>query len=204
MPSSERSKTAGTGRALFDGYTPLEATWDEFFAGSTRDSIRPAARPVSDHLNALTRSDFRRLKRLADDTFLRSGITFTLYDKHGSTERIFPFDLIPRVIDGGEWAQVEQGIVQRILALNCFLADVYGEQRILDEKTSCPDSRWSRARRSTSPKMMRHPARPRRRVRAHRRRGPDPRCDDGALHGARGQRARHHPVSPTCSRTARR
>jgi len=133
MSSSERSNIKATGRALFDGYSPLEATWDELFAGEGIEAIRPAARPVSDHLNALTRADFRRLKRLADDTFLRSGITFTLYDKRGSTERIFPFDLIPRVIDASEWEHVERGIVQRIRALNCFLADVYGDQRILKE-----------------------------------------------------------------------
>jgi uncharacterized circularly permuted ATP-grasp superfamily protein len=133
MSSSERSNIKATGRVLFDGYTPLEATWDELFAGEGLEAIRPAARPVADHLNALTRADFRRLKRLADDTFLRSGITFTLYDKRGSTERIFPFDLIPRVIDAKEWEHVERGIVQRIRALNLFLADVYGEQRILEE-----------------------------------------------------------------------
>lgn len=133
MSSSERSNIKASGRALFDGYCPLDATWDELFAGEGIEAIRPAARPVSDHLNALTRADFRRLKRLADDTFLRSGITFTLYDKRGSTERIFPFDLIPRVIDAGEWEHVERGIVQRIRALNCFLADVYGDQRILEE-----------------------------------------------------------------------
>ena len=133
MSSSERSNTKATGRALFDGYTPLEATWDELFSGVGLEAIRPAARRVAGHLNALTRADFRRLKRLADDTFLRSGITFTLYDKRGSTERIFPFDLIPRVIDAKEWEHVERGIVQRIRALNLFLADVYGEQRILQE-----------------------------------------------------------------------
>ncbi|MCR9094752.1 MAG: circularly permuted type 2 ATP-grasp protein [bacterium] len=133
MASSDRSRPAHAGRALFDGYAPLEDTWDEFYAREGSDGIRRAARPVADHLNALSRADFRRLKRLADETFLRSGITFTLYDKKGSTERIFPFDLIPRVIDEREWKQVEKGIVQRIRALNCFLADVYGDQRILEE-----------------------------------------------------------------------
>ncbi len=133
MSSPDRSTGSATGRGLFDGYTPPEATWDELFAGAGVESIRPAARPLADHLNALTRADFRRLKRLADDTFLRSGITFTLYDKRGSTERIFPFDLIPRVIDAREWEHVERGIVQRIRALNLFLADVYGDQRILEE-----------------------------------------------------------------------
>ena len=133
MASPDSSRPTSSGRALFDGYAPLEDTWDEFYAREGADGIRSAARPVADHLNALTRADFRRLKRLADETFLRSGITFTLYDKKGSTERIFPFDLIPRVIDEREWNEVEKGIVQRIRALNLFLADVYGDQRILNE-----------------------------------------------------------------------
>lgn len=130
---SDAPKTGTAGRRLFDGYAPLDDTWDEFFDHDHGDEIRAAACPVADHLNALTRADFRRLKRLADDTFLRSGITFTLYDKKGSTERIFPFDLIPRVIDHEEWKEVRAGIVQRIRALNCFLADIYGPQRILEE-----------------------------------------------------------------------
>ncbi|MEM9176603.1 MAG: circularly permuted type 2 ATP-grasp protein [Myxococcota bacterium] len=133
MAASKGSRADSVGRKLFEGYAPLDDTWDEFFAGQGQEAVRPAAQRVADHLNALSRADFRRLKRLADDTFLRSGITFTLYDEKGSTERIFPFDLIPRVIDAREWETVREGIVQRIRALNCFLADVYGAQRILEE-----------------------------------------------------------------------
>ena len=121
----------GAGVALFEGYEKYEETQDEFFGDDARPHRAVAA--VVDRLDELRRSDFRRLKRLADETFLRGGITFTLYHGNESTERIFPFDLIPRVIAASEWREVERGLKQRIQALNCFLADVYGPQRILEE-----------------------------------------------------------------------
>ncbi|MEZ4281431.1 MAG: circularly permuted type 2 ATP-grasp protein [Myxococcota bacterium] len=119
------------GKAIFDGYQRLEGTYDEFFESDGKPHSAVAA--VVDRLNELTRRDFRHLQSLADATFLRGGITFTLYEGNSSTERIFPFDLIPRVVAAREWRGIEAGLVQRIKALNCFLADVYGDQRILQE-----------------------------------------------------------------------
>jgi hypothetical protein len=60
-------------------------------------------------------------------------VTFSVYSEQGGTERIFPFDLIPRVVAKSQWETLEEGLVQRIRALNEFLGDVYGEQRILAE-----------------------------------------------------------------------
>ena len=119
-------------KTLFEGYRQLEGTHDEFFGPDGQP--HPAVAGVVERLDGLKRADFRRLKRLADATFLRSGITFTLYEGNESTERIFPFDLIPREIAATEWERVEAGLEQRIRALNFFLADVYGDQRILREK----------------------------------------------------------------------
>jgi uncharacterized circularly permuted ATP-grasp superfamily protein len=126
-----RSQASGQSKALFDGYTRLDGTFDEFF--DRRGRAHPAVAPVVEQFNELTRPDFRRLKRLADETFLRGGITFTLYHGKEATERIFPFDLIPRVIAASEWRRVTEGLEQRIRALNLFLADVYSDQRILAE-----------------------------------------------------------------------
>jgi uncharacterized circularly permuted ATP-grasp superfamily protein len=126
----DRSKTARR-ENLFDGYERLPRTFDEFF-GPENAAHRPVS-AVVERLSRLGKGEFRRLKRLADSIFLRAGITFTLYSGNESTERIFPFDLIPRVIAAHEWAEVEAGLKQRIQALNLFLADVYGEQRILEE-----------------------------------------------------------------------
>ena len=67
-------------------------------------------------------------------SFLRRGITFTVYNDPHGTERIFPFDPLPRLIPLKEWTRIEKGLVQRVTALNLFLQDVYGTQKILQEK----------------------------------------------------------------------
>jgi len=74
-------------------------------------------------------------QKAAEQAFLTAGITFTLRDERGEgTERIFPFDIVPRVIAAKEWDVIERGIKQRIVALNLFLRDIYGEQKILKDK----------------------------------------------------------------------
>ena len=128
MASSDSRRAA---KGLFDGYERLPDTFDEFFASA--GSPHAELGEVVSRLSELSLSDFRRLRKLADSIFMRSGITFTLYSGDQSTERIFPFDLIPRVIAAEEWKQVEAGLAQRVTALNRFLADVYGDQRILSE-----------------------------------------------------------------------
>jgi len=72
-------------------------------------------------------------QRTADQTFVNRGVTFTVYSDTTGTEKIFPFDLIPRIVPAHEWAHLERGLTQRMHALNLFLADLYGEQRILQE-----------------------------------------------------------------------
>ncbi len=74
-----------------------------------------------------------RRQRTADQTFLSRGVTFTVYSDNAGTEKIFPFDLLPRIIPAHEWKHLEAGLTQRMQALNLFLADIYGEQRILKE-----------------------------------------------------------------------
>jgi uncharacterized circularly permuted ATP-grasp superfamily protein len=122
---------AAPGPALFADYTPLPGTFDECF--DEAGGVRPEAQRVVGRLDALGSREFRARQRLADATFLRSGITFSVYSDRRGAERIFPFDLIPRIIPGAEWRRVEDGLRQRIQALNLFLADVYGDQRILQE-----------------------------------------------------------------------
>jgi uncharacterized circularly permuted ATP-grasp superfamily protein len=119
-------------RSLFEGYTPLPGAFDEFVAANGEP--HPAVAAVVRRLDELGRDEFRRRKKLADATFLRGGVTFSVYSGDaGATERIFPFDLIPRVVAASEWEPVRRGLEQRISALNLFLADVYGDQRILEE-----------------------------------------------------------------------
>jgi uncharacterized circularly permuted ATP-grasp superfamily protein len=71
---------------------------------------------------------------MVDLAFLNKGVTFTVYNNSEGTERIMPFDLIPRVIPAKEWAKIEAGLVQRITALNLFLHDLYHDQKIIRDK----------------------------------------------------------------------
>ena len=68
-----------------------------------------------------------------EQLLLQMGITFNVYGDTSGTERIFPFDLVPRIVPAAEWAHLEAGLIQRMTALNLFLADIYGAQRILRE-----------------------------------------------------------------------
>jgi uncharacterized circularly permuted ATP-grasp superfamily protein len=79
----------------------------------------------------MSRRQFEDARRLADRDFLNQGITFTVYGEAEGTERVFPFDLIPRVLTAEEWRAIEAGLVQRVRALNAFLLDVYSERAIL-------------------------------------------------------------------------
>jgi uncharacterized circularly permuted ATP-grasp superfamily protein len=77
--------------------------------------------------------ELRRRKQASDVTFLHQGITFTVYGREEGTERIFPHDLLPRIITHSEWATIERGLTQRITALNLFLKDIYHEGKILSD-----------------------------------------------------------------------
>jgi len=91
---------------------------------------------------------FEERRKLADLSFLIQGITFTVYSDGRGTERLFPFDLIPRILPHSEWEKIERGLSQRVVALNLFLQDVYGKQQILKDRKiprwlvcSCPNFR---------------------------------------------------------------
>ncbi len=77
--------------------------------------------------------ELRKSQQAAELSFLHQGITFTVYGREEGTERIFPNDLLPRIIPSGEWATIERGLTQRITALNLFLKDVYGKAQILTD-----------------------------------------------------------------------
>src|SRR5215813_8749178 len=67
----------------------------------------------------------------ADALFHRVGITFAVYGENAGTERLIPFDIVPRILPSAEWTQLEKGLKQRVRALNAFIADIYHDQRIL-------------------------------------------------------------------------
>ncbi len=103
--------------------------FDEMFAEP--GVARPHYSKLLARFKEMERDEFERKRALAASTFLSQGVTFTVYNDDQGTERIFPFDLLPRIIPADEWEKIERGLVQRITALNLFLHDIYHEQNIL-------------------------------------------------------------------------
>jgi uncharacterized circularly permuted ATP-grasp superfamily protein len=103
--------------------------FDEMFAEP--GVARPHYSKLLARFKEMERDEFERKRALAASTFLSQGVTFTVYNDDQGTERIFPFDLLPRIIPADEWEKIELGLVQRITALNLFLHDIYHEQNIL-------------------------------------------------------------------------
>ncbi|SDT20186.1 Uncharacterized conserved protein, circularly permuted ATPgrasp superfamily [Pseudomonas asplenii] len=96
-------------------------------------ACRPHYQPFAHWLADTPPELLEQRRREADLLFHRAGITFTLYGDEQGTERLIPFDIIPRSIKASEWQMVERGCIQRVQALNMFLADVYHDQRILKQ-----------------------------------------------------------------------
>lgn len=114
---------------LFADYRPIDGAFDECIApsGKPRKGMGRLVRA----LDRVGQREFQRRQALANSVFLNAGVTFSVYADNRGSERVFPFDLIPRVITAEQWEKIELGLSQRVRALNAFLADVYGKQRIL-------------------------------------------------------------------------
>jgi uncharacterized circularly permuted ATP-grasp superfamily protein len=105
--------------------------WDEMFSN---EGVRNSYAQVLNTLQSLTPESLNDKQLQASDLFMNQGITFTVYsDNNQGIERIFPFDIIPRIITKAEWSEVETGIKQRLKALNLFLEDVYNGQHIIKD-----------------------------------------------------------------------
>ena len=92
---------------------------------------RPVARVLVERLSELGLTDLREREILATHTLRSMGITFNHYQDKGLKEKIFPFDVIPRIVPKAEWDRIEKGLIQRITALNLFIGDLYGDGKIL-------------------------------------------------------------------------
>jgi uncharacterized circularly permuted ATP-grasp superfamily protein len=117
-------------RELLESYLVDANTWDEM---SADNAVREQYRKVVDFLQSLSVEELNRKEELAKRLFMSQGITFTVYSSGEGIEKIFPFDIIPRIITGPEWAYIEKGIKQRLLALNLFLKDIYHNQFIIKD-----------------------------------------------------------------------
>ena len=117
---------------MFTDYTPNRG-YDEYF--SANDQPRLALRPLLSSLGRLGLDELNRNHAAAGVLLKRLGATFRLNgsDQRG-VERILPFDPLPRLISTSDWLRLERGLIQRLEAIDQFLADVYGDQRILNDK----------------------------------------------------------------------
>src|SRR5437868_15452160 len=120
----------------FDRYE-TEGFYDEMYD----DGGRPRARgeQLAKRLRSLSTGELERRQKAADLALLNMGITFNVYGHEAGTEKVWPFDIVPRIIDAAEWDHIERGLKQRIRALNLFIDDVYNEARIVREGV-VPDS----------------------------------------------------------------
>ena len=105
--------------------------YDELFEPSGLP--RPQAQLLINTIESLSDGQLLRYQHAADRLLLQMGITFNVYADSAGTERIFPFDLIPRIVTAPEWTRIERGLRQRIHALNEFIDDIYHEQKILKD-----------------------------------------------------------------------
>jgi uncharacterized circularly permuted ATP-grasp superfamily protein len=105
--------------------------YDEMFDAPT--APRPAARALVQFIETLPDGELLSRQRSAECALLNLGITFNVYGDSAGTERIFPFDLVPRIVSAAEWEIIERGLKQRIEALNLFINDVYHRQQIVGD-----------------------------------------------------------------------
>ena len=115
-------------KITFQNYDP-EGFYDEMFAGP--GAARDEALALVQRIECLDEGELLRRQAAAERLLYRLGITFNVYGEGQGTERIFPFDILPRIVAAAEWERIERGLKQRIRALNQFINDIYHEQEIL-------------------------------------------------------------------------
>jgi len=120
----------------FGSYSLDSTCYDEMFLPG--GALRPQYRALAQRMQEFSDSEFQSRQRMVELLLRNQGVTFTVYSDSAGIEKVFPFDPIPRLITAEEWSHVERGLIQRTEALNLFLRDIYGPQRILADKTIDP------------------------------------------------------------------
>jgi uncharacterized circularly permuted ATP-grasp superfamily protein len=115
----------------FNAYQ-TDGFYDEMFDADGQP--RPEARLLLETIESLEDGQLLQSQRAAERMLLQMGVTFNVYGDSAGTERIFPFDLVPRIVCGDEWEWIERGLQQRIRALNTFIDDIYHEKKILKDR----------------------------------------------------------------------
>ncbi|RDC61886.1 circularly permuted type 2 ATP-grasp protein [Adhaeribacter pallidiroseus] len=125
-------------KGVFQGYNLNPAYLDEVF--SPAGEVLPHYSLVLDQFQHFTAEDFKELNELAKVSFFNQGVTFAVYsDKARGVERIFPFDLFPRIISAQDWNHLERGVIQRNMAINLFIQDIYHKKQILRDGIVPPE-----------------------------------------------------------------
>ena len=114
----------------FDNYDPGDF-FDELFEGPNQP--RPGAQLLVNRIHSLPDGELLARQRAAEAALFQMGVTFNVYGEEEAEERIWPFDVIPRIIEASDWEYLERGLRQRIEALNLFLDDIYHDQKILKD-----------------------------------------------------------------------
>ncbi len=114
----------------FEQYDPGDF-YDELFGA--KGEPRPEAALLMERINSLSLQELQQRQQAAQNALFKLGVTFNVYNDNQGTERILPFDIIPRIVSSQDWERLERGLKQRIQALNLFLSDIYGDQKILKD-----------------------------------------------------------------------
>lgn len=117
--------------SLFNNYPTSSEFYDEMYNGK---QIRTPYRKLHEFLKNYPAEELTKKEEMARRLFMSQGVTFTVYSGDEGIEKIFPFDVVPRIITAAEWAYIENGIKQRLKALNLFLNDIYSNQFIIKDK----------------------------------------------------------------------
>jgi len=122
---------SGTSKPIFSSYQKNANLFDEIF--DEKNKVRPTYKKIFDLYSDHSVSDFVSLNEKAKASFFNQGITFQVYSDEQAQEKIFPFDLFPRIIEAKEWKTIEKGVLQRSKALNQFIWDLYHEKNIIKD-----------------------------------------------------------------------
>lgn len=116
---------------LFSSYEKLPSTWDEMYCENKE--FRAQYEGFVEYLKKTSPEKLTKKEDLSKQLFMSQGVTFTVYNDNEGIEKIFPFDIVPRIITAEEWDKIEKGIKQRLKALNLFIKDIYNEQFIIKD-----------------------------------------------------------------------
>ena len=117
--------------SIISNYVQYDNTWDEMF--NEEGHVRELYSEFGNYLESVPIESLNKMQEFSKQFFMNQGVTFTVYNNKKGVERIFPFDIIPRIIKEREWKIIQSGIKQRIKALNFFLKDIYNEQFIIKD-----------------------------------------------------------------------